>query len=107
MAGNTKQSKKIELGIKDDPKSFKVLGSSNMVKSKGNYYQSAPAEAKAPEEMLDPGYLVSRQNHPVTLSYEGEALVIPPRGRVRIANKAKLGGLTMGVAFIPAPELKK
>lgn len=44
--------------------------------------------------------VVSRQNHPVTLSYNGMAMVIPPRGRVKIADKRKLGMLPVGVRVI-------
>lgn len=41
--------------------------------------------------------LVSTLNHPVILSYDGEALPIPPRGRLPKIDPVKLGALPKGV----------
>ena len=41
--------------------------------------------------------VVSRLIHPVTISYEGKALVIPARGRVKVDDRQKLGALPNGV----------
>lgn len=41
--------------------------------------------------------LVSTLNHPVILSYDGDAMPVPPRGRVSKINPAKLGALPKGV----------
>jgi len=41
--------------------------------------------------------LVSTLNHPVILSYDGEALPLAPRGRQPGINPAKLGALPKGV----------
>lgn len=46
------------------------------------------------------GLVVSRKNHPVTLAYDGKALIIPPRGRCKIKDKRKLGLLPHGVRVI-------
>lgn len=46
------------------------------------------------------GKLVSRLNHPVNISYNGQGLVIPPRGKVRKVNKQLLGAIPKGVKYI-------
>lgn len=101
MAG---KGKEIKVGILGDPGSFKVA---NAVKSNGSkeYYQGMPSEDDS-EKRSKPGRLINRQNHPVTLSYNGEALVIPPKGLVVIANSDKLGGLAAGVVLVPDASLK-
>lgn len=47
------------------------------------------------------GTLVSRLDHPVYLSYFGEGLVIPPRGRQPKIRKVGLGALPRGIVFVP------
>lgn len=53
-----------------------------------------------------PGKLVSRLDHAVTISYDGQGLVIPPRAQgkfaVKIANTAKLGALPSGIQLLKA-----
>ena len=46
------------------------------------------------------GIVVSRKKHPVTISYDGAAMIIPPQGRCKISDKRKLGILPMGVRVI-------
>lgn len=46
------------------------------------------------------GKVVSRLNHPVELSYNGEALMIPPKGQGKGLDKEKLGSLPNGVVFV-------
>lgn len=61
------------------------------------------AFAGAPE-MPNPGRLVSRLDHAVTISYNGEGLVIPPRAQgkkaVIVADIAKLGAYPSGVQLL-------
>ena len=99
------KNKEIKVGILNDPSSFKIAGS---VKSKGanEFYQHAAKEVEA-EERTKPGYVINGNNHPITLSYNGEALVMAPKGKEIIANADKLGGLAKGVYFVPDSNLKK
>jgi len=53
------------------------------------------------EKEVKPGWIVNRNHHEVTLSYDGEAMIIPPRGKEKICNVDKLGGLAPNVVFIP------
>lgn len=54
----------------------------------------------------NPGKLISRLDHAVTIAYNGEGLVIPPRAQgknaILVADKAKLGALPSGVECIKA-----
>lgn len=56
------------------------------------------------EELLKPGFIVSRLPHAVTLAYEGYAIVVPPfanaNHKVRVANVSKLSHLIPGVSVI-------
>jgi hypothetical protein len=52
---------------------------------------------KDESDKSNPGMLMSRLDHSVTISYEGHAMVIPPRGRINIGNTAKLGAIPTGV----------
>lgn len=86
----------LQVGIKGDPNSFKN------VKSDVKPQPQSPAPSQ--EKLIEPGHLINRMNHPVTLSYGGEALVIPARGRVYIMNSQKLGGLAMGIVFVKSSK---
>jgi len=52
------------------------------------------------EARPDEGTVISRLKHSVILSYGGEGLVIPPRGRQVVANKKLLGALPNGVIVV-------
>lgn len=54
-------------------------------------------EAFKDAERPDPATVISRLRHSVILSYGGEGLVIPPRGRQKIANRKLLGAIPTGV----------
>jgi hypothetical protein len=57
--------------------------------------------AEEPKEML--GFLISRLPNPITLSYGGQGMVLPPRFNGKKYNpidKNKLGALPTGVIFI-------
>jgi len=100
-------NKEIKIGILNDPNSFKVLGA----KSKGakEFYQGADVkvdEDKKPILRSKPGYVINGNNHPITLSYNGEAMVLAPKAKEIIANSDLLGGLAKGVFFVPDAKLK-
>lgn len=46
------------------------------------------------------GNLVNMLDHPVYLSYLGEALVLSPRQVLKNVEKEKLGALPKGVSFV-------
>lgn len=52
------------------------------------------------------GILKNTLSHPVNLSYQGEGLVVPPRGQVKNVRKVLLGALPKGVLFIPDKNKK-
>jgi hypothetical protein len=62
-----------------------------------------PAFKGAPD-LSKAGKLVSRLDHPVTIAYNGEALIIPPRAQgihaIVILNTALLGALPAGVQLL-------
>ncbi|TMP46311.1 hypothetical protein CWB96_00320 [Pseudoalteromonas citrea] len=41
--------------------------------------------------------IVSTLDHPVVISYDGDAMSLPPRGRIASLNPAKLGALPKGI----------
>lgn len=45
------------------------------------------------------GKLISRLNHPVVISYDGEGLTIPPRGIIEQVDRNKVGALPTGISF--------
>ncbi len=55
----------------------------------------------SPKDGARIGVLVSGASHPVTVSYGGSTIMIPPKGRARKVNQAKLGTLPQSVSFIP------
>jgi hypothetical protein len=56
------------------------------------------------------GFLVSRLNNPVTLTYGGEAFIVPPRatrlpsGTDQFIDKTLLGSLPEGIFYIPVKD---
>ena len=46
------------------------------------------------------GFIKSSLNHPVMISYNGLGMMLPPRGRVKIADKRLVGSLPNGVVKI-------
>lgn len=48
--------------------------------------------------------LQSRLNHPTTLSYGDDVIIVPARGRVYNVDQAQLGALPNGVLLIPNVE---
>ncbi|MFA5071215.1 MAG: hypothetical protein WC511_02480 [Candidatus Pacearchaeota archaeon] len=50
--------------------------------------------------MAKVGSLINVLNHPVTISYLGEALVLSPRQVVKNVEKEKIGALPKGVSFV-------
>ena len=61
-------------------------------------------EAFKRTKMDNPCKLVSRLDQPVTISYNGRGLVIPPRASgkrsIVIPDRSKLGGVPAGITII-------
>lgn len=99
-----KQVLKVKAGLLNDPESF------HEAKGGTEYYQGLKdlgKEGQEIEAMTNPADLISRQDHPVTLSYNGLALIVPPRGSLTIADIAKLGGSSpKGIYVVPRPDLR-
>lgn len=48
--------------------------------------------------------VVSRMTHPMSITYMGEQLIIPPRGRSEPLKKQGLGALPTGLMLVPAKD---
>ena len=101
---------KVALGIKDEPETLKEI--TGLHKSPAGYYQGLKEPFKKDAAQDDdppskPARVVSRHDHPVTVTYFGDAVVLAPRGDVVVNNSDKLGALPRGVFLVPAPELAK
>lgn len=84
------------VGIKGDEQSY------HKVKGKIEYYQGKDGKIKPEvEDKTSPAMVVSRLDHPTTITYNGESLVIPPRGREQVANLKKLGAIPKGITVVP------
>lgn len=94
MAKKELPKNKILVGIKGEPDSF--VESRGMVK-----FYSAAGDKEELEDLVAPAYVTNRFDHNLTLVYDGNAMIIPPRGKVKIANMNKLGSLPKGTQVIP------
>ena len=65
------------------------------------YYQGSDGSVKFAEQQSAPALVISRLIQPVTLTYGGRAMIIPPRGKRKIANRHRLGRLPKGVTVKP------
>jgi hypothetical protein len=61
------------------------------------------AKFNTEEQPLRYGKIRSMQKHPVQLSYEGEALIVPPQGTIENVDKELLGHLPVGIKFVSYP----
>lgn len=67
-----------------------------------SFIQGQGKEEKIFEKREKPAKIVSQLNHTVFLSYNGEAMAVPPFGKVEIGNLEKLGtALPKGIFVIP------
>jgi len=48
--------------------------------------------------------LFSQRKHPITLSYEGRGVMLPPRGCIVIADKKRLGAVPKGVILVDVED---
>lgn len=96
MAKTKGMKAKLELGVKGDP-------STNMELTKGKVQFISGRDAEKPEleESVAPAWVRNSLDHNMTLSYGGDAMVVPPRGKVKIPNMQKMGGLPKGLVMIP------
>ena len=51
--------------------------------------------------------LFSQRDHPISLSYDGQGMILPPRGELLIENKDLLGAIPKGVILVPIKLEKK
>jgi hypothetical protein len=90
------EKQKVFVGVRGEPDS--VIES---VRGKVKFATGVDPAKPEKEKMLRPGLVINNQIHNLTLSYNGIAMVVPPRGRVKIADIQKLGGLPKGAQLIP------
>lgn len=83
--------KRFYLGIRDELDTLREIGGRKKPIAKPQVVR---------EKKVKPAKLISRLDHPVTLSYGETVIQIPPRGKVLIANLDKLGALPRGVSAI-------
>lgn len=50
--------------------------------------------------MKKSGFIVSRLDHPVIISYNGEGLLVSPREKVKVKDTSLLGALPKGISII-------
>ena len=90
----------IKLGLKNEPETIKPITSGKSIK------KNAEEKKSLEDKRTNPAYIINRLNHPITLSYMGHALIIPPKGKVMINNSELLGGMASGVVLVKADHLK-
>lgn len=88
-----KSDNKIVVGIKDMPESFRDL-------SEPSDTSKLVEVVKEDDDATHPVLLISSLDHPVTLSYNGQGMILAPRARRTIANEKKLGALPKGITKI-------
>lgn len=93
-AKSTKVEKKMFLGVQGEPSSYIQL------KGQSKAFVAAP-EVQKVEPLVRPGHVINRMNHNMTITYDGEAMVIAPRAREKVADIEKLGSLPHGVVVVP------
>ena len=100
MAGTKVRDRKVMLGVKDDPSTFKEV---KWVESSGKfkYFQGVSNPSPESEPMTKPATIINKLSHSVVLSYNGEGMMVHPHQRAVIANIDKLGALPRGVVDIP------
>jgi len=70
-----------------------------------DYIQGQEGENQQMEEKVKPAYVISQLNHAVILSYNGLSLMVPPQGKVLVANQDLLGSaLPRGIFVVSAPK---
>lgn len=50
--------------------------------------------------MTNRGILISRLSQPVTISYDGQAFLLPPQGKSKPIEGKLLGAIPKGVVFV-------
>jgi hypothetical protein len=84
-----------------NPVSDGVQRTGDILAKGGGYYQGATASKVEEEVEVNPGLVRSSVDQPMTLTYNGDGMMLPPRGSLKIANINKLGKLPGGVSLIP------
>ena len=88
---------------KKEPKMYgdvKAKAHESNSKSKRKFSQGGASQKGLKEDHIRPAKLINRMNHPMTLAYMGEAMILPPRGKKMVADWQKLGNLPKGVTMV-------
>ena len=83
---------KIELGLKNEPDTMKVITNKVQKEVKGLF--------QLDEKIVDKGTLISNLNYPVIVKYGTDHIRVSPRARLVIADRNKLGNLPKGIILI-------
>jgi len=86
---------------KDSKVTLQIKGEPAISQGRNKYYQGVEPKKSKPEKITKPGKVINRLPHDVTLSYDAGVIIIPPRGREKVANFEKLGALPRGVMLVP------
>lgn len=73
----------------------------NGVVSKNGYIQGKNEVVIEEEKEVAPAWIMNKVNHSITLSYNGDALVMPPNGKEKIANVNLLGAIPAMISIVP------
>lgn len=104
--GSTKN--KVTTGIVGEAESFD-LNPKSMKDESDKRKKKLKEMKKEPmaDDLTHPAWIISRLPQAVTLSYGGEAIMVPartPKGKLFVRNSRMLGKLPKGVQVLPAPE---
>jgi hypothetical protein len=94
-----KQKREIKSALHQED--VKKLNLENAQESKNGYYQGMSEDGPEDEKLVAPAWVLNKVNHPITLSYGGNALVLPPNGREKVANAGLLGAIPAMVTIVP------
>jgi len=81
-------------------KTYEPKGERVEVKDSRHQYVQYSGEMPKVEEKRNPATVINRFPHPMTLSYEGNAMILPPRSRNKIADSEKLGHIPKGIMLV-------
>lgn len=83
---------KIELGLKDEPETMKVINEKSTKK--------VQVLSQLKNKVVNGGTLISNVNYPVIVKYGLDSIRVSPRSRMKIANKDLIGELPSGIILV-------
>jgi hypothetical protein len=87
---------KVFVGLQGEPGSFV-----ESTRGQTQFVSGVDKTSIEQEVLVSPALLINKLDHPMTISYEGLAMIVPPRGRVKVANMQKVGGYPKGMQLVP------